>query len=115
MRPSVEFFFVECMLLWLRSSPLFIANESSFLKKKPSKPFCLFFELRFKGWVGEIVFGRSTVFGRHFNTGSGCPWASFRFFFQRGLEGFGFCPGLVDLVGNLVFAFLLRVGIVFIA
>ena len=57
---------------------------------------------------------RSTVFGRHFNTGSGCPWASFRFF-QRGLEGFGFGPGLVDLVDNLVFAYLLRVGIVFIA
>ena len=37
-------------------------------------------------------------------------------FLKRGLEGFGFGPGLVDLVGNSVFfAYLLRVGIVFIA
>ena len=39
----------------------------------------------------------------------------FGFFFKRGLEGFGLGPGLVGPVDNLVFAYLLRIGFVFIA
>ena len=38
----------------------------------------------------------STVFGRHFNIGSGCPWAKVFPSDQKGLEGFGRGPVLVD-------------------
>ena len=59
------------MLLRSVFSPLLFVNKLSFLNNKVG---LLSFTL-FGVVEREIEEERSTVFSRHFNTGSGCPWA----------------------------------------
>ena len=78
----------------------FIANESSFLKKNPqSLSVCFSRGDRKAGWERLFLEGRRFLI----DILTLVAVALRRFFgFQRGLEGFGFGPVLVDLVGILV-------------